>query len=100
MIVQRIEFRVKVGCMEKAVELAKRASTLMPGIPANFRFLTSNIGRMGILVDELEFNSFADLERFWKEWFAAPGVPELLEEWHEVVADTGSVSEVWTIVGS
>lgn len=100
MIVQRLEFQVKVGCMEKALELVKRAIAIpLPVHPTNTRVYTANIGRMNILAEEIEFSSLADLERFFKEWFAAPGVPELLEEWHKVVADTGNVSEVWNPIG-
>ena len=96
MIVQRIEFRVKIGCWEKILELVKRAKIIV-GNPATIRIYTSNIGRFGILAEELEFRDLADMDRFWQEWFAKPEVPELMKEWHEVV-DAGSVSEVWNLV--
>ena len=95
MIVQRVTTPVKVGCMEKIVKLCK-AEFVKLNNPGRWRMYTPNIGPGDILAWELEFENFAEYEKFWVEWWSHPETPEFNAKWYELV-EAGGNSEVWNL---
>ena len=94
MIVQRITFKVKRGCMQELVALAKSFDE-SAGITA--RTYTSRIGRHDTLVGEQEFESLAEMEKFWEEWSARPDTPAFMEKWL-ALTERGGTTEIWDLV--
>jgi hypothetical protein len=94
MIVQRITWNVKVGCADKCVELLKAECAKWK---VKWRIYTPNIAKMDKVAGETEFESLAELEKFWTEWFASPGTAEFWKKYNELV-DTGGTNETWNLM--
>ena len=94
MILQRITFNVKVGCLNKLVELINAARAQAT---KEFRIYTSYIAPLDKLVEEIEFENMAELEKFWADFWANPGTPELMDKFNQLV-ETGGTNEVWNVV--
>ena len=80
MIVFRQMLRVKPGCMEKDVELAKKAKEYQKELGINSRLYISNIAPWNSVAVELEFKDLADLGEFQGKWYQIPEVIEGLKE--------------------
>jgi hypothetical protein len=96
MIVQRLNFHVKSGKGEKAIELIKEAKTIVAP-PRGAQVLNSNIGPFNKIIYDLKFENFTELEAFWEKWWSLPETPGFMDRWNELVADGGG-SEIWTVV--
>ena len=93
MIVQRITWKVKQGCMQELVALAK---SFVESAGITCRTYTSRIGRHDTLVGDNEFESLAEMEKFSAEWFARPDTPAFLEKWF-ALTERGGYTEVWNL---
>jgi hypothetical protein len=96
MLVQRLNFQLKPGNQEKAVELIKETQTMLE-TPHGVGIYTPNIGPFNTLVYDIEFESLAEHEEFWAKWWALPETPAFMERWNELT-DVGGYSEIWTLV--
>ena len=94
MIVERMTVKVKKGCMQEAVALCKSFDE-SAGITC--RTYTSRIGPDDTLVRDHEFESLAEMERFWKEWSAKPDSVGLREK-GRAVTERGGTTEIWDLV--
>jgi hypothetical protein len=100
MIVQRITANVKIGCMDKLIELFKTEAA--PWIatwdqPPKWRLYTPNLGKWDRLAWEVEFKNFIEYDRFWTAWLGTPEFIEYSKRWDELV-ETGLVNEIWDLV--
>ena len=96
MLVNRRTFIVKRGCMEEALALLK-AEKERVSHPHAGRIYTPSIGPFGVLVNEVEFESLEEYERFWAEWSASPEGAAFMEKWYDLT-ETGGTNEIWTLV--
>ena len=96
MIVHRATIKVKVGCMDKIVELTK-AEFARSGDAHKWRLYTFKLGSYDILAYEVEFEDLAELDKFWTTWYATP---EAAEYFKKIVGlrEAGGGEEVWNLV--
>jgi len=92
-IVQRMTWKVKRGCMEELVALAKsvRESSGWTG-----RILTDLVGRHDTVVTDHEFGSLAEMDEFWAEWRANADYPAFAEKWF-AVTERGGTTDIWNL---
>ena len=96
MYVNRLNFQVKPGNQEKAIELIKEAQTMLE-TPHGASIYTANIGPFNALIYDIEFENLTEFEEFWTKWWALPGTPAFMEKWNALV-DSGTGSELWNVV--
>lgn len=94
MIVQRITWKVKRGCMQELVALNNSFSETTG---RTVRGYTSRIGPQETVVGEHEFESLAEMEKSWAEWNARPDTPAFTEKWLALM-ETGGTTEIWDLV--
>jgi hypothetical protein len=94
MFAHRLTFRVKTGHVSEVVEMIK--SEIAKGGPPS-RVYQSYISPSNLVIEDLEFESLAELQAHWAEWFAKPETAAFLERWDELVEGTVT-NEVWQIV--
>ena len=92
MIVQRWMFNVKQGRMEEAVAVI--LVEIEKSCPPNTRVFTSHIGHRDVLDVDFEFESLAELEKFWAEWQARPETPAFGGKWDDLT-ERGATNETW-----
>ena len=73
------------------------AFTQQDGWPKS-RVLTSGFGTGYVLAVEYEFESLAESDEFWTEWFARPESPAFMAKWHELFVH-GGANESWNVAG-
>jgi hypothetical protein len=95
MIVNRRTMIVKPGCWDGAVASVV-AETKRLSFPHPRRILTVNIGPFDRLVFEAEFESLAEYEKFWAEYFASPEGVAFTEKLNSMLVSGGS-NEIWTL---
>jgi hypothetical protein len=96
MLVNRRTFIVKNGCWDEAVAMAV-AEVQRVGFPRATRLYVPKIGPFSTLVFEAEFESLAEYEKFWAEYFASPeGVA--FNEKLDTVTESGGTNEIWALV--
>ena len=93
MIVQRQRFIVKPGRVNEAVEMMQEMWKLVDAIP--HRIYRSISGRHNTIIDELEFEDFAQYQEWWAD--TGPKIAPLMEKWHALV-DTGGSTEFLRLV--
>jgi hypothetical protein len=96
MLVNRRTFIVKNGCWEEAVAMGV-AEVQRIGLPRASRLYVSEIGPFSSLVGEFEFESLAEYEAFWAEYFASPEGVAFNEKWG-TVTESGGTNEIWRLV--
>jgi hypothetical protein len=96
MIVVRNTFNVKLGCMDKVIQLNKSEVATWDNPPI-WRFYTPNDGKNDKFAEEFEFENLAESEKFWTAWLAKPETSEFIKKWNELV-ETGERNEVWDMV--
>jgi len=96
MVVERWVIPVKPGLYEEVGAMLKGVRSTFDD-PNSMRIYYSEFGEMSSVCYELEHESMAALEQGWKEWKAAPGTPDFLEKWNELVVGHGT-RELWTLV--
>jgi hypothetical protein len=96
MILHRVEFTTKRGCVQDALALLKTASNRPGSLHVRQRICTRCIGRFDTIILEIEFSSLADLEVSWAAWFASPEGAEFNKKWFELT-EPGATDQVWTI---
>ena len=94
MIVDRITWKVKRGCMQEAVALCK---SFAESAGPTTRIYTANVGPHDTLVADHEFESLAERESFLKEWSARPDTPAFMEKWR-ALTERGGTHEIWNLV--
>ena len=93
MIVERVTFNVKPGCMEKLIELIKSENAIS-SFPHKWRMYSPGFGKYDVFAMEFEFESLAELEKFWPVFFARPSAAEYEQKWNEFVLP-GGTNETW-----
>ena len=97
MIVQRLTFHVKVGCMQQVVDLVKAEGAKLEN-PPKWRAYTPRFTGVGdVFVEELEFENLTQLEEHWDAWFARPDNPEFFQKFHQLI-EPGTANEIWDLV--
>jgi hypothetical protein len=94
MFAHRLTFRVKTGHMDEALEMIK-GEIAKGGAPS--RVYQSYISPGNVIIQDLEFESLAELQAFWAEWFSKPETAEFVQKWDQLVESTVT-NEVWQIV--
>ncbi len=90
MYVNRYTFKIKIGCMETAVQTVKAEIARM-NIPGTV--MTVNFGRQDVLFVDLPFENLAALEAFFEEWGQDPKTPDFWKVWNTVI-EPGTTNEV------
>ena len=83
MIVERAVFCVKRGCMSELVALSKTGEELAM-TPHGWRLYSIKYGANDSLAVEWEFESEAERDTYWDEWWASPQRPAFMEKWNEL----------------
>jgi hypothetical protein len=96
MLVNRRTFLVRRGCFDEAVAMMV-AEVQRVGIPHACRLYVPEIGPFSTVVLEVEFESLAEYEEFWAEYFASAEGVAFNEKWGEVTESAGT-NEVWELV--
>ena len=94
MIVQRMTHKVKRGCMQ---ELLALGNCFIESTGSTVRRYTPRVGRHDTLVGDHEFESLAEMERFWAERSARPDTPALMEKLF-ALTERGGTTEIWDLV--
>jgi len=93
MIVERSTVKVKQGCMEELVALAKSEGEKEGW---SCRIYSPNKAPRDTLVVEWEFESLAESEKYWAEWWAKPETAALMEKWY-ALTERGGNEEIWNL---
>ena len=96
MLVNRRTFMVKNGHWDEAVAMGV-AEVQRVGLPHASRVYAPEIGPFSTLVLEADFESLAEYEEFWAEYFASPEAVEFNEKW-DTVTESGGTNEIWRLV--
>ena len=96
MLVNRLMYPVKLGCMEELVELTK-AERERAKHPNASRIYTSHLGTHDVLAIEIEFENFEEYERYWTEWNASPEAAVFMEKFIRLT-ERGYINEIWRLI--
>ena len=80
MIIERWEHNIKAGHVEEAKNLILSINWRRP-----FRLFESEIGVMYLLAADVEYESMAEIEKFWNEIQTDPEYQSFLEKWQPLV---------------
>ena len=94
MIVDRLVFRIKVGKLDEAIEIAKEAGRLSP-MPG--RIYSAAYGSANTIVFENEFKDQAELEKLWAQFMAMEEMAPVFTKWSELVEEH-TTTELWNLV--
>jgi hypothetical protein len=94
MLVNRRTFVVKRGHMDEVVALIQAE---MKRTNDKSRIYVSETGSFDTIAGEWEFESLAEYEKGWAEYFATPEATTFLQKWNELT-ETGGTNEIWTLV--
>jgi hypothetical protein len=61
------------------------------------RIYTSNIGPFQHIVNDIEFESLAQLAEYWQDWWSREETPAFMEKWNQLIESGGS-AETWNVV--
>ena len=96
MIAIRYSVNVKVGCMEKALEMAKRANQDLLG-DYKARIYTPAYGpQHNVIVWEDFWESVAEREAYWGKYMEKPEFSAWWDRFNEFLEPGGS-TEVWSV---
>ena len=93
MIVNRRTFNAVPGQLSEVIERLKLECEQFK-FPGKLRVYTTHSGRFDTLVTEHEFESLAQYETFWNEWFASEQAATLLPYWRQATLP-GGVNELY-----
>ena len=94
MLVQRVEWQIKVGQVQEALALLREVVGV-PNVPLAKRVYSSRIGRGAMIALEWEWKSMAEYEKAW-EWNATPAAAAFYEKWNKLMR--GNMQEIWDLV--
>jgi hypothetical protein len=95
MIVQHLTWTVKLGYMDKFVELIKTEVAKNPQF--RIRILISSFGKTDTLIEEFEFENMAEFEKIWNEWFAKPESADFVRKFEEC-REPGGENTIWDLI--
>jgi len=95
MIVQRNTFRVKPGKQPEIIEMMKAAHEML-GSRNRSRIYTSNIGPFQKIVNDIEFESLAQVAEYWEDWWSREETPAFMEKWNQLI-ESGGGAEIWNV---
>ena len=95
MIAIRFSVNVKVGCMEKALEMAKTFNQDVNG-DYKGRVYTPAYGPHNVLFWEDFHESVAEREAYWEKYFEKPEFSAWWDRFNEFLEPGGSI-EVWNV---
>jgi hypothetical protein len=84
MIVQRITYTLKPGCMQEAVAMVTAEIEKEPP-PHAVRVYSPGTGSWDEITLEFEFESVAQSDEHWEQWLAKPGTTEYLAKFNELM---------------
>ncbi len=94
MIVYRVTFKAKLGCIDKIVQYFKEQRYKPDQIKC--RAYTPYISQGDEVVMEFEYENLAEFEKASTEMWSQPEAAEWLEKFHELI-ETGGFFEVWKV---
>jgi hypothetical protein len=80
MIIERWEHRIKAGHLDEAKNLIFSINWRRP-----FRLFESEIGVLYRLTADVEYESMAEIERFWNDIQTEPEYQSFLEKWQPLI---------------
>lgn len=93
MIVERHQFRVKLGCEDEAIELMQEMWKLIDPIP--YRIYRGITGPFDTVYQELEFEDWGQRQKWWAD--TGPKIAPLMDKWI-ALAETGGSQELLHLV--
>ena len=99
MLVERSTRIVKSGKTDEAVALVKAEEARIReayNFTGAVRHYVNQIGPFNRYVIEMEWNSLAEYEAFWADWFASSEAPAFLEKFDPLI-ESGE-SKMWRLV--
>jgi hypothetical protein len=96
MVMNRRTFIVKRGRMQEAATLLKAAAQRSTNARA-YRIYVPEFAPFDVLCIEGDFDSLAEYQQYWAEYFAQPETTAMLERWYDVT-ETGGTNELWELV--
>jgi hypothetical protein len=96
MVMNRRTFIVKRGRMQEAATLLK-AEVQRSTIAHRTRIYVPEFAPFDVICAEGDFDSLAEYEQYWTQYFAQPETAAFLERWFELT-ETGGTNELWELV--
>jgi hypothetical protein len=95
MVMNRRTFIVKRGRMQEAIALLKEEVQRSPNAQRT-RIYVPEVAPFDVICAEGDFESLAEYERYWADYFAQPQTTAFLERWFELT-ETGGTNELWEL---
>ena len=96
MIVERYTFNVKLGCLEKIIDLALQYKSWWIERNVPIRYYTPYYSPRDVFVVEYEFESLGIADKVEKEWIKSKEYADLIPKWFEL-AERGGKAEIWEV---
>jgi len=97
MLVMRMTEQAKQGCTSKLVEFFESWPDDAPAPPHGWRiYWPTQFSPWNEVIFEAEFESLAEHEAWWKEFWASPRSGEWLEKKRELT-ERGGHGELWSV---
>ncbi len=93
MLLNRRIFKIKVGCMDTAADMAKAE---LEALGAQGTVASSDFGENYVLSVDIQFENLTAYEKFWTDWFGSPRAEAFFETWNTLVERDGA-NELWVI---
>jgi hypothetical protein len=93
MIINRRIFKIKIGCMDQAIELIKAeiAATRVKGT-----VYTSDLGPSDLLNMDIEFEGLGKYDEFWTGWGQSARAEDFFKVWNHLV-ENHIANEIWQV---
>ena len=92
----RLILKVKPGCMDKALEMAKKVKEFAPDYKGRI-YTPADFGPWETIVLEDTHESVAERDAYWGKYQDKPEFAAWWDEWFNEVADSGNSIEVWSL---
>jgi hypothetical protein len=93
MIVQRQRFKVKLGCVDEAIEVMQEMWKLIDPIP--HRIYRGITGPFDTIYQELEFEDYEQRQKWWAD--TGSKIAPLMDKWL-ALAETGGSGDLFRLV--
>jgi hypothetical protein len=92
----RLILKVKPGCMDKALEMAKKVKEFAPDYTGRI-YTPAGFAPWETIVFEDTYESVAERDAYWEKYYDNPEFIAWWDEWNNEVAESGNSIEIWNL---